>query len=27
VRSVHGSDVVEQLLKRLPVPRTRGQGQ
>lgn len=27
VRSVHGSDVVEQLLKRLPVPRARGQGQ
>jgi MoxR-like ATPase len=24
VRSVHGSDVVEQLLRRLPVPRTRG---
>jgi MoxR-like ATPase len=27
VRSVHGSDVVEQLLRRLPVPRARGQGQ
>ena len=27
VRSVHGSDVVGQLLKRLPVPRARGQGQ
>ena len=26
VRSVHGSDVVEQLLRRLPVPRARGQG-
>ncbi|KAA0111747.1 MoxR family ATPase [Mycolicibacterium sp. P1-5] len=25
VRSVHGSDVVEQLLRRLPVPRARGQ--
>ena len=24
VRSVHGSDIVEQLLQRLPVPRTRG---
>lgn len=24
VRSVHGSDVVEQLLRRLPVPRTQG---
>ena len=24
VRSVHGSDVVEQLLARLPVPRARG---
>jgi MoxR-like ATPase len=27
VRSVHGSDVVEQLLRRLPVPRARAQGQ
>jgi MoxR-like ATPase len=27
VRSVHGSDVVEQLLRRLPVPRAPGQGQ
>ncbi|WP_445165570.1 AAA family ATPase [Mycolicibacterium sp. Dal123E01] len=27
VRSVHGSDVVDQLLRRLPVPRARGQGQ
>ncbi|MBB3603622.1 MoxR-like ATPase [Mycolicibacterium sp. BK556] len=27
VRSVNGSDVVEQLLRRLPVPRARGQGQ
>jgi MoxR-like ATPase len=27
VRSVHGSDVVEQLLRRLPVPRARGQSQ
>ncbi|NTY63697.1 AAA family ATPase [Mycolicibacterium sphagni] len=27
VRSVHGSDVVEQLLRRLPVPRARRQGQ
>lgn len=24
VRSVHGSDIVAQLLQRLPVPRTRG---
>jgi MoxR-like ATPase len=24
VRSVHGSDIVEQLLQRVPVPRTRG---
>ena len=24
VRSVHGSDVVEQLLAKLPVPRARG---
>lgn len=26
VRSVHGSDVVDQLLRRLPVPRTHGPG-
>jgi len=25
VRNMHGSDVVEQLLKRLPVPRAPGQ--
>jgi MoxR-like ATPase len=24
VRRVHGSDVVEELLRRLPVPRTKG---
>ena len=27
VRSVHGSDVVEQLLARLPVPRARGRSE